>query len=179
VVSANVRMSRNGMFKVGEMGEGVDVYCWQEVPIIEKEKMYRLDGYENRDGVGGYLEEGEGAAVCMMIHEKYRGRWKVIKRSRKKIGVVLEWGEKRKLEIWNIYVGSGKHRRFEWVEGDRNGIVMGDINARSKRWGGEGEEGNREGRIGKSGWMNGVGRWERREGWLQGEVRRRVKRIGC
>jgi len=174
VVSANVRMSRDGMLAVGGMEEGVDVFCWQEVPIIDEEKMYRLEGYDSIEGVGGYLEKGEGAAVCMMVHEKCRGRWKVIKRSRKKIGVVLEWGEKRKLEIWNIYVGSGKHRRFEWVEGDRNGIVMGDINARSKRWSGEEGEENREGRIVEE-WMD---EWGWKVGTERGVVTRRGEKEG-
>ena len=38
-----------------------------------------------------------------------------------------------------MYVGAGKHRDYKWVEGDKNRIVMGDINARHEKWGGEGE----------------------------------------
>jgi len=51
-----------------------------------------------------------------------------------RIGLVLKLGGGRKLEVWNMYVGQGKHGGFEWVEGDGNGVVMGDVNARHERW---------------------------------------------
>ena len=58
----------------------------------------------------------------------------------------MEVGKGRTLAIWNVYVGQGKHKDFEWVEGDRNGVVMGDFNAWHKRWGEDEEMENWEGR---------------------------------
>jgi len=77
----------------------------------------------------GFLKGGKGAVVATMKHKRWEGRWKVVMRERCRIGICLEVGKERMMEIWNVYVGAGKHKDFEWVEGDRNGVVMGDFNA--------------------------------------------------
>jgi len=171
-VSANVRMSIGGMYIVGSRDEEVDIYLFQEIPVLEGEKTVNMEGYDSVDGVGGYLKGGQGAVVCTKVHERWEGKWKVLVRERVRIGLLFNMGEGRSLEVWNIYVGAGKHRNFEWMEGDKNGIVMGDINARSKRWGGVNEVENVEGRRVEE-WMDEWG-WE--VGTLKGvETRRDIR----
>jgi len=159
---------------VGSREEEVDIYLFQEIPVLEGEKTVSMDGYDSVDGVGGYLERGEGAVVCTKIHERWEGKWRVLVRERVRIGIVLNLGRGRSLEVWNVYVGRGKHASFKWVEGDGNGVVMGDINARHERWGGDGTDENVEGRRVVS-WMD---EWGWRMGTPRGVVTRRDEKDG-
>ena len=160
---------------MGSREEGVDFYLFQEAPVLEGERTVSMEGYESVDGMGGYLKGGEGAVVSTKVHERWEGKWEVIKRERTRIGLLLKLGGGRKLEIWNIYVGKGKHRGFEWIEGDGNGVVMGDINAWHERWGGEGVVENVEGRRVVD-WMD---EWGWKWGTERGVVtRRREKEEG-
>jgi len=94
--------------------------------------------------------------VCTKIHERWEGKWRVLVRERVRIGLVLDLGKGRSLEVWNVYVGRGKHASFKWEEGEGNGVVMGDITAMNERWGGDGTEENIEGRR-VVGWMDECG----------------------
>ena len=67
-------------------------------------------------------------------------------------------------------MGQGKHRGYSWVEGDGNGVVMGDVNARHERWGGDGELENVEGRR--------VVDWMDEWGWKLGTERGVITRRG-
>jgi len=154
---------------VGSRKEGVDIYLFQEIPVLEGERTVSMDGYDSVDGVGGFLERGEGAVVCTKIHERWEGKWRVVVRVRVRIGIVLDLGRGRSLEVWNVYVGRGKHAGFKWIEGDGNGVVMGDINARHERWGGDRVEENVEGRRVVS-WMD---EWGWKVGTPRGVVTRR------
>ena len=74
MVSANVRMCIGGMYSMGSREEGVDFYLFQEVLVLEGEKMVSMDGYESVDEMGGYLVGGEGAVVCTKVHERWEGK---------------------------------------------------------------------------------------------------------
>jgi len=56
-----------GMYSVGSTEEGVEVFLFQEVPVLEGEQTVHRDGYDSVDGVGGYLQKGEGAVVCIKV----------------------------------------------------------------------------------------------------------------
>jgi len=159
---------------VGSREEGVDIYMFQEIPVIDGERTVDMEGYDSVDGVGGYLQGGEGAVVCIKVHERWEGKWRVVVRERARIGLVFELGGGRSLEVWNVYVGAGKHRGYGWVEGDRNGVVMGDINARHERWGGDEEVGDVAGRMVVE-WMD---EWGWKVGTLRGVKTRRDMREG-
>ena len=135
----------------------------QEVPVLKEGQAVKMEEYDSVEGVGGFLEGGHGAVLATIIHKRWEGKWKVVMRQRCRIGICLELGKGRSLEIWNVYVGHGKHRRFEWVEGDRNAVVMGDFNAWHERWGGDEEVENWEGRrvvdwLDEWGWRLGTPR---------------------
>jgi len=126
-------------------------------------------------GVGGFLEGGSGVVVARMIYKRWRGMCRVIVRERVRIGNVLEVGEGRKIEVWNIYVGEGKHRSFGWGEGDGNKVVMGDMNGHHGRWGRDEEIENVDGRR--------ISRWMDEEGWIldtprEVVTRRPMRRVG-
>ncbi|KAG0632726.1 hypothetical protein HOY80DRAFT_1006578 [Tuber brumale] len=57
----------------------------------------------------------------------------------------MDLGKGRKLDVWDIYVGAGRHRDFEWPGGEGNVVIMEDVNARNEMWRGDEEEGNVEG----------------------------------
>ena len=162
------------MYSVGSREEGVDVYMFQEIPVIDGERTVVMEGYDSVDGVGGYLQGGVGAVVCIKVHERWEGKWRVVVRERVRIGLVFDLGGGRSLEVWNVYVGAGKHRGFGWIEGDKNGVVMGDINARHERWEGEGEVGDMAGRRVVE-WMD---EWGWKVGTLRGVKTRRDMREG-
>ena len=113
MVSANVRNSIVGMGSVESRDGGVDVWLIQEVPVLKEGQAVKMEGYDSVEGIGGFLEGGQGAVVATMIHKRWEGKWKVVMRQRCRIGICLELGKGRLLEIWNVYVGHGKHRRFE------------------------------------------------------------------
>ena len=118
------------MCGVGSREEGVDIYLFQEVPVLMGEKTVEMEGYESVDGMGSYLEGGSGAVVSVKVSARWEGKWSVLVKERQRIGIVLKLGKGRSLEVWNVYVGQGRHRDYGWVEGDGNKVVMGDINAR-------------------------------------------------
>lgn len=59
----------------------------------------------------------------------------------------MEIGGRRKVDVWNVYLGQGKHEGLRDMDGRGNVIWMGDFNAWSKRWGGEGSRRNKEGML--------------------------------
>jgi len=94
-----------GMYSMGSRDDGVDIYLFQEIPVLKGEKTVVLDGYDSVDGMGGYLQGGEGAVVCVKVHERWEGRWRVLVRERTRIGLLFDLGGGRSLEVRNIYVG--------------------------------------------------------------------------
>ena len=145
--SLNVRGSYDGMVELGRREEEVDIYCLQEVAVGVGEKFYTLDGYEVIGGVGGYVVKEKGSVVSMLVREKWKGKYVVLERCQWKIGIRLEVGGGKYVDIWNVYLGSGKHERLESMNGGGNVVWMGDFNALSRRWGGEKSERNKEGRL--------------------------------
>ena len=91
-MSANVRKSRNGAFGVVEKSKEVDIFCWQEIPLDRDGKTFRMEGYVMIGGVGGIGGGGDGiidgkGVVGMMVHEKWEGKFGVVKRSKKVLGM--------------------------------------------------------------------------------------------
>ena len=119
----------DGMVELGSREEEVDVFCLQEVAVDKKDDMYGMEGYEGICGVGGYIKRGAGSVVGMLVSEVWKGKYEVIGGSQEKIGIRWEVGGGRKVSIWNVYVGVGKHRGYEFPEGRGNVIVLGDFNA--------------------------------------------------
>jgi len=154
--SLNLRGRYDGMVELGSREEEVDVFCLQEVAVNKEDGMYGIEGYEGICGVGGYVERGEGSVVGMLISEVWKRKYEVIGRSQVRIGISLEVGEGRRVSIWNVYVGKGKHEGFNFPEGRGNVVVLGDFNAWSRRWGGMEEVNTREGRIVEE-WVDGWG----------------------
>lgn len=134
--SMNCRGSYDGMVELGSREEEVDVYCLQEVVVGIGEKFYGLDGYETIGGVGGFVRKEKGSVVSMLVRERWRGRYEVVERCQWKIGIRLEIGGGRKMSVWNVYLGQGKHEGLKEMDGRGNVIWMGDFNVWSKRWGG-------------------------------------------
>ena len=145
--SLNVRGSYRGMVELGSREEGVDFYCLQEVAVGVGEKFYSLEGYEVIGGTGGFIEKEEGSVVSMLIHEKWKGKYVVLERSQWRIGVRVEVEGGKQVDIWDVYLGQGKHERLERMEGRGNGVWVGDFNAWSKRWDGEKGRRNKEGKM--------------------------------
>jgi len=131
IVSVNVRRSCGGMWGVGSREEEVNVFLFQDILVVGREKTVELEGYESVNSIGGYLESGQGAAVSILVSKGWEGKWNVVVRERVRIGLVFKMREER-LEVWNMYMGQGKYMMFKWVEGEGNGVVIGDINAWSK-----------------------------------------------
>ena len=175
MVSANVRGSKLGVDGVVSRGEGVDVFLLQEIPLGVGGECYGVNGYIAIGGVGGIGgggdgDIGKGTVVGMLVDSRWGGKMVIIKRERCKIGLRLDLGGGRKLEVWCIYVGKGKHREFEWVEGDGDVVVMGDVNARSELWGGDGIRREWEGCL--------VEEWMDRWGFKLGTPRGVITRVG-
>jgi len=152
----NLRGKYDGMVELGSREEAVDVFCLQEVAVSKEDGMYGMEGYESICGVGGYVKRGVGSVVGMLISEVWRGKYEVIGRSQVRIGISLEVGEGRRVCIWNVYVGAGKHGDFDFPEGRGNLVVLGDFNAWSRRWGGMEEVNTTEGEIVEE-WIDGWG----------------------
>jgi len=72
--------------------------------------------------------------------------------------------------VWSVYMEKGEHKKFRFMEGDGNVVVLGDVNARSERWGGDGVRSDVGGRI-MEGWMD---EW----GFELGTPRGVVTRVG-
>ena len=162
-----------------EKSEEVDVYCWQELPMDKKGKTFRLEGYVMICGVGGIGggrdEELDGKGVVgMSVHDKWKGLMGVIEREKRRIGIWLDVGGGKRLEVWDVYVEQEQHERFKWREGEGEVVVMGDVNARSERWGGDGVRSDRGGRCIED-WMD---EWGYRVGMGRGEVTRISERAG-
>ena len=51
------------------------------------------------------------------------------------------------MDVWNVYLGQGKHERLGERSGKGNVVWLGDFNAWSKRWGGAEGGRNKEGRM--------------------------------
>jgi len=141
----NLRGSHDGMIELGSREEEVDIYCLQEVAVEEKEKFYSLDGYEVIGGVGGFVKREKESVVSMLVRECWRGKYVVLERCQWKIGIRMELGEGRRVDVWDVYLGHGLHERLEDMSGLGNVVWLGDFNAWSKRWGGELGERNKEG----------------------------------
>ena len=131
--SMNLRGSHYGMIKLGSREEEVDIFCLQEVAMGEGEKFYGLDGYEVIRGVGGYVKNEKGSVVSMMVRKCWKGKFVVLGRCQWKIGVRVEIGGGKKVDIWNVYLGHGLHGRLEKMDGLGNVVWLGDFNAWSKR----------------------------------------------
>lgn len=138
-----MRKSRNAVYGVVEKSKEVDALCWQETALDRDGRMFRMDGYVMIGEMGG-IGGGRGGeierkgVVGMMIHDKWKGLMGVIEREKRSIGIWMDVGEGKKLEVWSVYVEQGQHERFKWREGEGNRVVMGDVNARSERWRGDG-----------------------------------------
>ena len=59
----------------------------REVPVVKEGQAVKMDGYDSVEGIGGFLKGGKGAVVAMMIHKRWKGRWKVVMRQRCRIGI--------------------------------------------------------------------------------------------
>ena len=145
--SLNVRGSYRGMVELGSREEGIDVYCLQEVAVGVGEKFYSLDRYEVIGGTGGFIEKEEGSVVGVLVSEKWKDRYVVVERSQWRIGLRLELGKGKEVDVWNVYLGQDKHDRLERMEGRGNAVWVGDFNAWSKRWDGESGRRNKEGKM--------------------------------
>lgn len=115
--------------------------------VGEGEKFYGLDGYEVIGGTGGFIVKEKGSVVSILIRDVWKGRYVVLERCQWKIGVRVMVGEGKSVDIWNVYLGQGRHERFKDMKDDGNVVWLGDFNAWSKRWGGEESGRNREGRM--------------------------------
>ncbi|PUU76969.1 hypothetical protein B9Z19DRAFT_1128955 [Tuber borchii] len=137
----------DAMVELGLAEEMVDVFCFQEVAVSKEEVIYGLDGYEVLGGVESYVKREKGSVVGMLVSGVWSGKYVVLERKQDKIGIRLEISRRKKVDIWNVYVGAGKHRSYVWPEGGRDTVVVGDFNAWSKRWEGEEETNMVEGEI--------------------------------
>ena len=142
-----MRGSYDGMVELGSREEEVDIFCLQKVAVGIGEKIYTLDGYKVIGGVGGYVVKEKGSVVSMLVMEKWNGKYVVLERCQWKIGIRVDVGNGRYVDVWNVYLGQGRHERLESMEGGGNVVWIGDFNGWSRRWGGEGSERNREGRM--------------------------------
>jgi len=140
-----VRGSYNGMIEFGSREEEVDVFCFQEVAVGPGEIFYGLEGYETLGGIGGFVKKEVGSVVSMLVRDKWRGKYVVLERCQWRIGIRLEVGRNRYVDVWTVYLGQGKHGRLEEKRGGSNVVWLGDFNAWSKRWGGVESRRNREG----------------------------------
>ena len=144
--SLNLRGSYRGMEELGSREEEVDVFCLQEVAVGEGEKFYSLEGYEVIGGVGGFIKRESGSVVSMLVRKRWKGKYVVIERCQWKIGIRLEVGGGKMVDIWNVYLRQGKHEEcLGRMSGGGNVVWLGDFNAWSRRWGGEMGGRNREG----------------------------------
>jgi len=149
----NLRGSHNGMIELGSRGGGVDIYCLQEMAVGEGEKFYSLDGYEMIGGIGGFVKREKGSVVSMLIRECWKGKYIVLERCQWKIGIGFELKGEKRVDIWDVYLGHGKHERLEDMSGMGNVVWLGDFNVWSKRRGGE--EGGRNGEgVRVKRWLN-------------------------
>lgn len=135
------------MVELGSREEEVDKFCLQEVAVGIGERFYSLEGYEVIGGVGGYVVKEKGSVVSMLVRKRWSGKFVVLERCQWKIGNRIEVGEGKYVDVWNVYLGQGKHERLKDMDGKGNVVWMGDFNRWSKRWGGKGSERNREGRM--------------------------------
>ena len=115
-----MRGSYDGMVELGSREEEVDIFCLQEVAVGIGEKFYTLDGYEVIGGVGGYVVKEKGSVVSMLVREKWSGKYVVLERCQWKIGIRVDVGGGKCVDIWNVYLGQGKHGRLEDMEGRGN-----------------------------------------------------------
>ena len=111
--SLNVRGSYDGMVELGSREEEVDVFCLQEVAVGVGEKFYGLDGYEVIGGTGGFIVKEKGSVVSMLVRQSWSGKYKVLERCQWKIGIRIEVGGGKYVDVWNVYLGQGKHGRLE------------------------------------------------------------------
>ena len=163
------------MEEIGSREEEVDIFCLQEVGMGKGEKFYGLEGYGTIGGVGGYIKKEEGSVVSMLIRDRWKGKYVVLGRCQWKIGVRVELGGGKMVDVWNVYLRQGKHEEhLRLMEGRGNVVWMGDFNAWSKRWGGEGGERNREGLLVED-WVD---EWGLRVGNKVGEGTRYESRSG-
>ena len=174
-----MRKSRNAAFGVVEKSEEVDVFCWQKIPLNRDGRTFRIDGYVMVGGVGGIGGGRDGeiekkGVVGIMVHDKWKGLMGVIEREKRSIGIWLDVGGERKLEVWSVCVEQGQHERFKLREGEGEKVVMRDVNARSERWGDDGVGSDRGGRCIED-WMD---EWGYRVGMPRGEVTRISERRG-
>ena len=170
----NLRGSYEAMVELGSREEEVDVFCFQEVGVGIGEKFYSLDGYEVIGGTGGFIIKERGSVVSMLIREKWKGRLVVLERCQWKIGIRLEVEKGKTVDIWNVYLGQGRHGNLESMEGRGNVVWMGDFNAWSKRWDGEKGRKNREGKLVED-WLD---EWGLKVGNVVGDYTRYDERSG-
>ena len=100
-----MRGSYDGMVELGSREEEVDIFCLQEVAVGVGEKFYTLEGYEVIGGVGGYVVKEKGSVVSMLVREKWSGKYVVLERCQWKIGIRIEVGGGKYVDIWNVYLG--------------------------------------------------------------------------
>ena len=99
--SLNVRGSYDGMVELGIREEEVDVFCLQEVAVGIGEKFYTLEDYEVIGEVGGYVVKEKSSVVSMWIREKGSGKYVVLERCQWKIGIRIEVGGGKYVDICN------------------------------------------------------------------------------
>ena len=128
--SLNLRGSYRGMEELGSREEEVDVFCLQEVAVGEGDKFYSLEGYEVIGGVGGFIKKESGSVVSMLVRKRWKGRYVVIERCQWRIGIRLEVGGGKMVDIWNVYLRQGKHEEcLNKMGGGGNVVWLGDFNA--------------------------------------------------
>lgn len=59
----------------------------------------------------------------------------------------MDLGGNKTMDVWNVYLGQGKHGRLKKMDGRGNVEWVGDINAWSKRWDGESGRRNKKGKM--------------------------------
>lgn len=173
IVSAKVRKSKNVAYVVVEKSREADVFDWQEIPVDREGMTFTMEGYVMIGGVaeiGGERDAGinRKSVIEIMVHDRWKGLMRVIGRKGRRIGIGLVVEGGKRLRIWSIYVEQGEHKRFRWREEEGNKVVIGDVNVKSEKWGGDRVGSDRGGRCIKD-WMD---RWGYRIGMLRGELTR-------
>jgi len=154
--SLNLRGGYESLEEIGSREEEVDIFCLQEVGMGKGERFYGLEGYGTIGGVGGYIKTEEGLVVCMLIRDRWKGKYVVLGRYQGKIGVRVEVEGGKIVDVWNVYLRQGKHEKNLGKMESKGNVVRLGIWMHGVKDG----EGKKVRGIGKefcwkTGWMNG------------------------
>ena len=82
----------------------------------------------------------------MLFRKRWKGKYVVIERCQWRIGIRMDRGGGKMVDIWNVYLKQGKHKEcLGKMEGGGKVGWLGDFNTWSRRWGGQIDGRNREG----------------------------------